>query len=455
MKEETLFLLFLFVSYFAFSQNIDGYVLSQTDESPLVGVNVYLKESNIGSATNSKGEFNLKIDYKLTNKDSLIISHIGYLTKKIAVSDFKNSNKIIYLISQTQSLEDVLVSSREYKRNSLRFEKLTSLDKGIYSFGSTLVDGKIYLFGGDRSNETNEYMQTLSSRKYENIQYDAALEALDDVGFDYSYRKFSRQSSIYYIENDSWSYSNLEFREKANCEIHYYEDKIYVIGGRRLSKNKSREYLDDKIEVYDLVKDSVFLDDVNPHQAVNFASVLKNENLIIIGGSVKVSKNKVKIFSNKVHLYNLKTGLWFELDDMPTAKETKGILVKDKIYLIGGNSGNDISLIESLDLNSGKWKIEGKSFEVINRPAITHFNDTIYIYENGKVLTFNINTNELNQYLIGLFLKKANMHFYNNKLYILGGYLQNEYSITPSKNVYSIDLDELEKTKINKSKILK
>ena len=438
------------ISLNSFSQKIEGAVFDKQTNEVIQGVSIHLLNEYEGVSTNNLGEFKLKV----RKKDVLVFSHIGYKTRQISIIDLKKKNFNVYLDLEVQNLSTVSISTKNSLQYKLRYTKLTSLNNSIYSFGSTLVDGKIYLFGGDKSNETNEYMQTLSSRKYDNIQYDAALEALDDVGYDYSYRKFSRQSSIYYIENDFWSYSNLNFREKANCEVHYYEDKIYVIGGRRLSKNKSWEYLEDKIEVYDLVKDSVFVDDVNPHQAVNFVSVIKDENLIIIGGSTKMSKNKVKTFSNKVHLYNLKTGLWFELDDMPTAKEAKGILVKNKIYLIGGNNGNDLKTIESLDLNSGIWKIEGESFEVINRPAMTHFNNIIYLYEDGKVLTFDTSTNKLNQYLIGLFLKKANMHFYNNKLYILGGYLQDEYAITPSKNVYSIDLDELEKTKVNKSKIL-
>ena len=438
------------ISLNSFSQKIEGAVFDKQTNEVIQGVSIHLLNEYEGVSTNNLGEFKLKV----RKKDVLVFSHIGYKTRQISIIDLKKKNFNVYLDLEVQNLSTVSISTKNSLQYKLRYTKLTSLNNSIYSFGSTLVDGKIYLFGGDKSNETNEYMQTLSSRKYDNIQYDAALEALDDVGYDYSYRKFSRQSSIYYIENDFWSYSNLNFREKANCEVHYYEDKIYVIGGRRLSKNKSWEYLEDKIEVYDLVKDSVFVDDVNPHQAVNFVSVIKDENLIIIGGSTKMSKNKVKTFSNKVHLYNLKTGLWFELDDMPTAKEAKGILVKNKIYLIGGNNGNDLKTIESLDLNSGIWKIEGESFEVINRPAMTHFYNIIYLYEDGKVLTFDTSTNKLNQYLIGLFLKKANMHFYNNKLYILGGYLQDEYAITPSKNVYSIDLDELEKTKVNKSKIL-
>lgn len=39
------------------------------------------------------------------------------------------------------------------------------------------------------------------------------------------------------------------------------------------------------------------------------------------------------------------------------------------------------------------------------------------------------------------------MHFYGDKLYIIGGYTYNEYSTNPSAATYSISVDEFENTK--------
>ena len=46
------------------------------------------------------------------------------------------------------------------------------------------------------------------------------------------------------------------------------------------------------------------------------------------------------------------------------------------------------------------------------------------------------------------------MYYYNNKLYILGGRADKNYSKIPSSKVYSIDLNEFEITKPAKSKIV-
>ena len=62
---------------------------------------------------------------------------------------------------------------------------------------------------------------------------------------------------------------------------------------------------------------------------------------------------------------------------------------------------------------------------------------------------------KLDEYLIDLYLKSSELYYFNDKLFILGGFITNEYSKTPSSKLYSIDLNEFEQTRINKSKTLK
>ena len=63
-----------------------------------------------------------------------------------------------------------------------------------------------------------------------------------------------------------------------------------------------------------------------------------------MGGSIKMSENGSKILHYKVHSYDMNSGYWYELSNMPTAKEVNGILIKDKIYLIGGFNGKELYL---------------------------------------------------------------------------------------------------------------
>jgi hypothetical protein len=70
----------------------------------------------------------------------------------------------------------------------------------------------------------------------------------------------------------------------------------------------------------------------------------------------------------------------------------------------------------------------------------------IYIFDNGKIQTYNTDTKEINAYLIDLPLKNSELFYSNDMLYILGGSLKNEYSVTPSSGLYSIDLNEFKRT---------
>jgi len=187
----------------------------------------------------------------------------------------------------------------------------------------------------------------------------------------------------------------------------------------------------------------------------------------VMGGSTKLKANEEKEYSDKVHLLNLKTGYWYELNNMPVAKETKGVLINNTIYLVGGFNLKPLSEIETYNLETGEWKVEGQLFKGVERPGLAYNDNIIYIFEEGRIQTYNIVTRELNMYSIDLFQKSSELFYANNKLYIVGGFVEressnttvegsagNETSITPSLELYSIDLNEFLKAVIYNSKIL-
>jgi len=90
----------------------------------------------------------------------------------------------------------------------------------------------------------------------------------------------------------------------------------------------------------------------------------------------------------------------------------------------------------------------------IRKPAISLKDNIIYFFEDGKISTYNVLTKELNEYLIDLFLEASEMYYANDKLYILGGFRKNNYSLYPSKGLFSIDISEFDTTKIHNLKTL-
>jgi len=246
----------------------------------------------------------------------------------------------------------------------------------------------------------------------------------------------------------------VEFRKRGFHSLNYYDNKLYILGGKRLSKNGKIEYLDDKIEVYNIKNDSILVDDTNPHQAVNFASFSIDKKLVFIGGSIEENKSGIKKYMSKVHSFDIETGLWYEIGNMPIPKETNGVVVDNKIYLIGGYNKKPLRTIETFDLKTGKWDQVGELNFNFNSEGVTSNKEIIFLYDNGKISTFNTKDNKLKTYNINLKVKSAKLFYSNNKLYILGGYVENEYSIYPSRRFYSVDVNEFQITRVITSKVL-
>jgi hypothetical protein len=434
----TLMLVFAFFSFIATAQN-KGLVLEKKLNKPLEGVNIVTTDDRVVSVTNGKGEFSLRNQVLKNNTDTLYFSHIGYAPRKISPSELKEMNYLVLLTEDDQQLHEVtVVSEKQSLQPEIRYKQLRSLKEGLYSVGSVLIGGKICVIGGDASSGE-----------------DQILKALDVYGDDFmshlnrsiSWQEFSGNLYIYDLQTDSWTTSSLKFDKRAYHGMHYFKGKIYVFGGKSLSRDGRSEYLDNKIEVYDIKHNSILVDYANPHQAINFASFMYDDNLIVMGGSTKLKADGEKEYSNKVHICNLKTGYWYELEDMPTGKETKGVLIANTIYLTGGFQSKPLKEIETYNVATGKWNIESrKLLYEVDRPGVTTNGNLIYIFEDGKIQIYNIETKELNVYLIDLALKYSELFYSNNKLYILGGFNQDEFSIEPSSNLYSIDLNEFKRT---------
>lgn len=82
---------------------ICGFIYSKTDNSPQESVNIQTSNGT-NTTTDRKGYFEIKKD----NSTEISVSHIGFIPKKLAVSDFKNKNCIkIFLEFEVLELENV------------------------------------------------------------------------------------------------------------------------------------------------------------------------------------------------------------------------------------------------------------------------------------------------------------------------------------------------------------
>ena len=442
-------LILLLTPLFSFAQNIKGAVMDQKNNLPIEDVNITVNRFNSSTLTDEKGKFKLSFSTRFQETDSIYFSHVGYIAKAINFSEFEKNEFIIYLDEKIESLRGITISEKKPLKSKIAFTKLVPSKYALSSFGSILKDNKIYMIGGDASSKTDAW------KKVQHEKVDPTMEDyVRELSFQFSGQVYKGNLLVYDIKTGLWEISKMKFRKRAYHNLNEYKDKIYVLGGKRVSANGVFEYLDDKIEVFDIKNKTITIDNTNPHQASEFASFTHNNDIIIMGGSVKMKENGLKEYSNKVHSYDLNSGYWYELADMRTAKETNGVLIQDKIYLIGGFNAKPLSTMESFDLLTEKWKTEGELFYGISNPAIAQNDGIIYFFENEKIFTYNTNTKQLKEYLISLPMKASKLYFSDNKLFLLGGYIENYYSKFPSPNLFSIEIDEFENTKPNRSKFL-
>nr|WP_255667794.1 carboxypeptidase-like regulatory domain-containing protein [Flavobacterium sp. ENC] len=433
------------------AQHIKGIVVAKKNNLPVENTNVLSLSGKIGTVTDKNGTFSLELLPQFKENEILEFSHIGFTTLKISIEDLKKTNFKVLLSEETENLSGLTIkANHDLKlKSKLSFTTLAPLKYPLFSFGSFLKDGKIYVIGGDGSRESDAW------KKVTREKADPTLKDLqDELRQNSTFLFYKGDFSTYDIKSDSWETLPIKFTKRACHNIHLYDNSIYVLGGKRISVNGKFEYLQDQIEVLDLNNQTIKIDNTNPHQAVNFGSFTYKDNIIVMGGSVKTTESGKKDFTNKVHLYNITSGYWYELDTMPTAKETTGILVNDKIYLIGGDDGKPVSKIETYNLITQKWEIEGELLSGVERPAITYHDNIIYFFEDLKMCVYDLKTKQLKEYEIELPMKYSAMYYYNTKLYILGGRADKNYSKIPSSKVVSIDINEFELTKPVKSKIL-
>ena len=444
MKKPLLIFLFSIVTTLFYAQTYHIKVLDSNTDAPIA--KVHLKLGKEVFLTNNKGI----VIISLAKTKKLEASHVKYHSKNIQLN--KNKKDVtIYLTEKYLKLEEINITSKRNLKKYIHFKKLQQLPKSIHSFGSVLLDDKLYTFGGDASNfqysNRKGFSEMIMSNENEIIRF---LAKNKQSNF-YKYRK---TVFLYDFKTNVWTETLIKPKPRAYHKAINYNNKVYILGGKRITRTKMKEMLMPDIEVLNLKNDSIKVDEMNPHQGVNFESVVFEDKLLVIGGSLKLKDNGFKKYSDKIHFYDFKTGFWYLLTTMSKGKETSGIIVDKKMYLFGGYRNRKLKEVESFNLNTGKWEAEGTLFTPMEKPAIAKNKKTIYLFENDRIVTFNTVTKELKEFRIDLPLFFSEIQIREEKLYIIGGTQIKNYQNRPQRSFVEVSLDEFDNTQIKKSKSL-
>ena len=87
---------------------VRGMLIDAEDKQPVIGASVFIEGTNKGDVTNIDGQFALKVP----PDTSLVISYIGYKTKKVHVSSLLHSdNNVIVLEEDREVMLDGIVTT--------------------------------------------------------------------------------------------------------------------------------------------------------------------------------------------------------------------------------------------------------------------------------------------------------------------------------------------------------
>jgi len=450
MKKKLLIIIVLgvfFISTPFYAQILKGEILDSETQFPIENVNIYNKTTGFGTTSNSLGEFYL--NKVKDDSDTLIFSYIGYHTETKTIAEFKSESNSISLQEKIDGLDLVDVSSKTLN-DKINFQKLENIPKALYAFSTNIIDGELFLVAGNESEETKQALKLLD--RYSDMALDDFLKALARRP-NKDWAKYNSEIYSYKFLDKKWEKNKNSIKPRAYHNSVVLNDKIYIYGGKTLSTNHWKEYLPNQVEIYDVKRDTLLLDETNPHLAINFASFTYDSLIFLMGGSIKEFENtKRKHYTNKVHIFNSKTGYWKELGSMPEGKETSGVLVNDIFYFIGGYKGEPIKSIETYNLRNGKWKRIGELFDPMSRPAIASKDERIYIYDNKRILAFNTLTRSLREFKIDIDVYEPKMVVYGSDLYIIGGNNKFEFKLKPSNGFYKIPIENFKNTKIEKQR---
>jgi TonB family protein len=124
------------------AQTIKGTVVDKNDNTPLPGVAIRVKDTNIGVTTDINGNFSIVVP---PNSETLVVNYIGFVMQEVKIRN--NANLKIALTQASNSLSEVVVTGygttdREHVyRNAQPAAGWDSYDKYIKD-NATMPDGK-------------------------------------------------------------------------------------------------------------------------------------------------------------------------------------------------------------------------------------------------------------------------------------------------------------------------
>jgi len=219
----------------------------------------------------------------------------------------------------------------------------------------------------------------------------------------------------YSIKDNRWTVINSTLVPKRFGNSETYGNKVYIFNG----------WGNSHLEIIDLETHKKTKGAVNHSYTGNAGSAIYNGKIYTFGGS-GLNNAATTVFSDRFQYYDIATNTWHPLPKMPNAREARGKIVNDKLYVIGGFNGTSSRLVNVFDLKKNLWTEQYTMSTEISGHSLAVFGTKIFIVggtNNQNFLAyFDTETNKLYKLSSNMIPRRhAAAEIYNNKLYIMGG----------------------------------
>lgn len=135
MRPRLLLILFTLLTsqFFEAQESIQAKLIDSITQKPIPYASIELNKKS-GIISNKNGDFQIYVNKKITEKDTLFINCLGYETKRVGVKTFADS--IIVLNQKSIELDEVLVSNKNYTIEEI-LEKIKENLANNYDFEYT------------------------------------------------------------------------------------------------------------------------------------------------------------------------------------------------------------------------------------------------------------------------------------------------------------------------------
>jgi len=201
-----------------------------------------------------------------------------------------------------------------------------------------------------------DYVSLLTTSRYNNkiIINGGKANIADNPEFSYDYLL------IYDTETDIWStLTTSEPLSSGPVSEGYFNERSYengeIIGNNLYTFNGWD--LNNELKIIDIESGNVSLGANNPVARKAAGSAVWENNIYTFGGCIDPNnEDEISSYTNSLYLYNVSLNSWTELASMPEAKESRGEIINNKLYVVGGYNGSVSNKIDVYNISTNQWE---------------------------------------------------------------------------------------------------